>query len=275
MTNVHVHWTDDAAEYLARAGDYLQSQPVEHSVLLTTAHRRAAEPPGDALWLWAERDGQVVAAAQHTPPMKGYVSMLPDDTVPALVTGLHAQRPELPGVGGMRSAAEAFAGRWCEITGVGVSTAVAQGVYVADTVRHPAEVAGHLRAADLADVDLVQGWADTFQAELDSRGVPRVDVRPRIAEGLVSLWEDAARPVSVAMVSPAHGGVSRVSLVYTPPEHRRRGYAAGCVAAATQRELDRGHRCMLYTDAANPTSNGVYQRIGFRRVQEAVDLSFA
>lgn len=274
MTSPRAYVTDDAAGYLERAGDYLRSHPVEHSVLLTTAHRRAGEPSGDALWLWVERDGQVVAAAQHTPPMRAYVSMLPDDTVPALVVVLHEQRPELPGVGGMRAPAEAFAERWCEVTGVGVSNTLAQGVYVADTVHHPAGVAGHLRAADLADLDLVQAWADTFQAELDSRSVPHLDMRPRIAAGQISLWEDAGRPVSVAMVSPAYGGVSRVSLVYTPPEHRRRGYAAACVAAVTQRELDRGDRCMLYTDAANPTSNGVYQRIGYRRVQEAVDLSF-
>ncbi len=32
---------------------------------------------------------------------------------------------------------------------------------------------------------------------------------------------------------------------------------------------------MLFTDAANPTSNGVYERLGFRVVGEVVDLDVA
>jgi predicted GNAT family acetyltransferase len=71
------------------------------------------------------------------------------------------------------------------------------------------------------------------------------------------------------------GGVARVSWVYTPGPLRRRGYAAACVAALSQQVLDRGAEAvMLYTDLANPTSNAVYQRIGYRAVGDAVDLRF-
>jgi predicted GNAT family acetyltransferase len=59
----------------------------------------------------------------------------------------------------------------------------------------------------------------------------------------------------------------RVSFVYTPPEFRRLGYAAACVASLTQQLLDEGQSfCCLYADLANPTSNGIYQRMGYRPI---------
>lgn len=75
---------------------------------------------------------------------------------------------------------------------------------------------------------------------------------------------------------PRVAGVTRVSLVYTPPEQRRRGYAAALVAAVGAGELAAGATaCMLFTETANPTSNGVYHRIGYRLVGENVQITFA
>jgi predicted GNAT family acetyltransferase len=68
--------------------------------------------------------------------------------------------------------------------------------------------------------------------------------------------------------------VVRLSGVYTPPEKRNHGYAAACVHALSRRLRDAGHRCILYTDLANPTSNSIYRRIGYRAVAEALRYRF-
>jgi predicted GNAT family acetyltransferase len=66
-----------------------------------------------------------------------------------------------------------------------------------------------------------------------------------------------------------------ISLVYTPPEHRRKGYGSSCVAALSQTLLSRGHKyCFLFTDLANPTSNHIYQAIGYQSVGDLYDYSF-
>ena len=67
----------------------------------------------------------------------------------------------------------------------------------------------------------------------------------------------------------------RIGAVYTPPEQRRRGYASAVTAAASQAQLDQGRRwCFLFTDLANPTSNRIYQAIGFRPIRDIIQIRF-
>jgi predicted GNAT family acetyltransferase len=61
--------------------------------------------------------------------------------------------------------------------------------------------------------------------------------------------------------------VTRIGPVWTPPERRRRGYAAAATAELAGRLRARGE-VVLFADRANPTSTGVYRRIGFRPVAE-------
>jgi predicted GNAT family acetyltransferase len=68
--------------------------------------------------------------------------------------------------------------------------------------------------------------------------------------------------------------VSRVQAVYTPPELRNQGLAAACVSALVERLLTAGcRRCVLFTDLGNPTSNALYQRLGFTAVQEHLNIT--
>jgi predicted GNAT family acetyltransferase len=89
------------------------------------------------------------------------------------------------------------------------------------------------------------------------------------------LWERDGEPVSLAgYTGPTLTG-TRVGPVFTPAEHRRHGYASALVAELSAFLLDRGHRaCFLYTDLANPTSNAIYERIGYERVAEAAEIRF-
>ena len=47
------------------------------------------------------------------------------------------------------------------------------------------------------------------------------------------------------------------------------------VGREAQRLLDQGNRfCCLYTDAANPTSNSIYGRIGYRPIRDDVEIAW-
>jgi predicted GNAT family acetyltransferase len=59
------------------------------------------------------------------------------------------------------------------------------------------------------------------------------------------------------------------------PGSRNRGYASSLVAAASQAQLDAGRRfCFLFTDLANPTSNHIYQEIGYEPVRDVNIVRF-
>ena len=133
--------------------------------------------------------------------------------------------------------------------------------------------------ARVDDAELVASWMAGFA--VDAR-LPAHEHEPlrnsaaaRVARGGVFMWEHDGAPVSVAMLQGATRHGIRVSFVYTPPELRGRGYASTCVAAVSERALASGKRfCTLYTDLANPTSNAIYQRVGYRRLGESVLFAF-
>ena len=89
------------------------------------------------------------------------------------------------------------------------------------------------------------------------------------------IWEDGGQPVCIAGFSgPTPHGIRIVS-VYTPPELRGRGYASACTAALSQHLLDQGREfCFLFTDLSNPTSNHIYQEIGYRPVGDVDEYAF-
>lgn len=95
----------------------------------------------------------------------------------------------------------------------------------------------------------------------------------RISYGGMLLWEDAGVPVSLAGFFRPVGAVTRIGPVYTPPALRGRGYAAGITHAATGAARAAGaQEVLLFTDLANPTSNGVYRRLGYTPVEDRVEL---
>ena len=179
-------------------------------------------------------------------------------------------------MGGISDAPREFAAEWARLGGGPAGAAMGEAMYAADAVTIPSGVAGRLRQATHGDAPLLRVWGDEFVAEAGVTAAPGDAIGRRIDAGSLFVWEVDGNVVSMAAVTAPQGDVSRVQLVYTPPEHRKRGYASACVATLTARELaHQGRTCMLYADLANPTSNGIYQAIGYRRVGDAVDLKFA
>lgn len=133
------------------------------------------------------------------------------------------------------------------------------------------------RVAGGADQDLLVAWFRAFGREaavVADHDTVRA-VRDRLGYGGLTLWEADGVPVSMAGLTRQVAGMTRVGPVYTPPGLRRRGYAGAVTAAASQAALDAGAgEVLLFTDLANPTSNSLYQRLGYHPVEDRVVLSF-
>ncbi|HEY5989665.1 MAG TPA: GNAT family N-acetyltransferase [Streptosporangiaceae bacterium] len=136
---------------------------------------------------------------------------------------------------------------------------------------------GRARVATPADKNLLVAWLADFH-----KSVPGPDenhskvVDDRLSYGGLTLWEHDGAPVSLAgLVRPAAGQV-RVAPVHTPPQWRGRGFSGAATAAVSRAALDAGAKeVLLFTDLANPTSNALYQRLGYQPVTDRVVLEFS
>lgn len=271
----------DPRRFAERVRPFLGERPARHSVVLTRLARALAgersQPPESELWWWVEQpDGQVVAALMQTPPHGAYLAADDEAAVRALARAAWAVRPDLRSVGGPDPTAAVFADEWARCGGPPAEVVMRQRLLQVDRLVEPPQAPGRHRLAAPADVPLLRAWGEAFTDEATPGGVRIDHVTARVAAALLHVWEVGGRPVSMAAVTQPEAGVARVQLVYTPPAERGHGYATACVAAVTREQLaEPGRTCMLYTDAANPTSNAVYERLGYRVIGTATDLAFA
>jgi len=275
----------DAAAFLAAAGGYLTRREAEHNLLLGICGRLGATPRlygADPYFAAVSRGDEVVGAAVRTPPYNVLLSELAEPAaVEPIVEDVGSIFPDVPGVFGPKEASRRFAELWSERTGEPARLAMQVRIFRCRRVVSPPPVAGAPRRPGRPDRELLVDWLKAFMAEAMPDGTPRpaeeaVDdylARPGI-EGAY-LWDDG-RPASLAACgNPTPNGV-RIGPVYTPPELRGRGYASALVAALTQLLLDSGRElCFLFTDIANPTSNKIYQRIGYEPVADVDEYRFS
>ncbi len=232
----------------------------------------------------------VVVAALRTPPhnLLLYSQAAPSDdqrvlaALTLLAETLLATGVTLPGVNGRVELAEAFAAHWSSLTGAKTEVVRGMRIFKLTEVHWPLLPSGHVRPATLADVDLLAAWIREFEWEAlgtdaDTAPVPPADrARQMIEADSLFVWECATGEiVSLAAASRATVRGRTVSLVYTPPAHRGQGYASATVAALSDRILQEGYAfCTLFTDLANPTSNHIYQVIGYRPVCDFTEVRF-
>ncbi len=193
----------------------------------------------------------------------------------AIVNAIVEDGVTLPGVNGDAATAASFAGQWSERCKSAAVPFQGTRLYELLELGEVPPTEGHLRQAGPGDRSLMILWTRAFQDEIgESANDTELRVDRALAAGQIWLWEQNGETTSMAVGRAPVQGVVRLSGVYTPPEKRKHGYAAACVHALSKHLRGGGHRCILYTDLANPTSNSVYRRIGYRAVAEALRYRF-
>jgi len=282
--------TDDLDEFRAAAGAFLRARPVQHTVLLTVVSSLAAagrgrygdQPP--VYGWWRTPSGEVDGAYVRTPPRPPLLSAMPAEAADALARTLAGAgrrvmgQSRITGVNGARPVAEAFADAWQRHTGETSGTGHVQRLYRLDILTPSGPVPrGRARTATTADRELLLSWYEAFGR--DTGALPEDEaaraVDDRLSHHGALLWEVDGEPVATAAVSRTVAATVRVSLVYTPPELRGHGYAGAVTAAVSRAARTAGaERVLLFADLANPTSNALYQRIGYRPVEDHLLLTF-
>jgi GNAT superfamily N-acetyltransferase len=275
------HLTENVDDFWSAGSGFLRSRPVENSLPLTLTDTlrtrdRHYYGPADPLFGWWESAGEVTGVCLQTPPHPLIIAGAPSTTMPELAT-LLAERP-LPGLNAPAETAEAFGTAWRELTGASVSVRMQTRLFRLDGLTPPSPAPpGRARVADVSDRELLVSWLTDFESTAHGADSDAGRVADdKLTYGGLTLWEVDGTPVSLAGNTRPEGGVVRVAPVYTPPELRGRGYGAAVTSAVSQAALDAGaDEVVLFTDLANPTSNALYQRLGYRPIETRVVLELA
>jgi RimJ/RimL family protein N-acetyltransferase len=273
---------DDAAAFWQLVEPLYRTDPLRNTIALTVLRGLATAPDSDAtppLLVTVEDNGRTVGAAFCTPPWPVAVSGVPDEAMPELVRFLRAIDFPVTGTSAPLDKADLFADAWLAAAGGTKERAVALRLYRLGDLTPPA-VPGTARIGAEEDIPLLADWREAFAQETPPHNVKGHDHAATLRRGLVVgnanlIWSIDGEPVSYAAASNPVGGMTRIGPVYTPPEHRNHGYGTAVTAAAARWALDAGaDKVSLFTDLANPTSNSIYQRIGFRPHHDAVEYRF-
>ncbi|CAM5538908.1 GNAT family N-acetyltransferase [Streptomyces canus] len=268
------HLTEDIDDFLARAGEFLRSRPVPHVMPLTwTARLRtrgaAAYGAQAAVFGWLEQAGEVHGAFYRLSPRRGLsLTPLTADQADALAARLVALGHSVPSASADDATATAFAEAWQRHTGATPSVRVRLCLHRLGTLVPPEPFpAGRGRAVGERDLEKLMGLCRGFAADVGEAVTIDADswAHTRFADKRYRFWEAPdGTPVSMAGANPMVAGLVQVDPVYTPAPLRGRGYAGAVTAEVSRAALAAGAEdVVLFTDAANPTSNALDRRLGY------------
>lgn len=264
----------DAKAFLTAAGAFLLSAESENNLILGIALELAGQshpPESPAYFAAVFREDRLGGCAfSSVTDRLGITGMRGDDLIGPLASDAASACPEVTSVGGPEPDVAPFASGFAASTGRQALLGMRQRIHELRTVIPPARPApGRLRPARESQAGILTPWVGDMLALIGDSRVAADLALERIRGGNLFVWEDGGPVCMVGWTGKTPGGV-RVNFVYTPAAVRGRGYATAAVAALSQRLLDQGNRyCCLYTDLANPTSNAIYQRIGYRPIRDA------
>ena len=265
-----------AASFLEAVGPTLAEHEAEHHLVLGVAEAAATgRAPNADLFAASVHDADGLALAALMTRERPLL-LASDRTDVASASGvlwkaLRARQLEPRHVIGATGQIERAVAEWADTGRHEARPVMRQRAYKLTSVDLPRPTSGSLRVATLEHLDLVAEWISEFEAEALAALAPqssKAAAERRIAAGEIHLWCDPEPRTMAASARPTRRAIA-VNGVYTPVRWRRHGYATACVAALSGVLLARGFEfCVLYTDLANPTSNSIYSRIGYRPVRD-------
>jgi hypothetical protein len=275
---MHLTCFTDPAAFATAVAPFLERTEPEHALLLgILGQLRAGTMPTSAGPLMAAvtEGDEVILAAVHTPPFPLLLSLGRADAAAHLATALAERGHPVERANGPGELSATFAQTWSRATGVHAEPTRRLRAHALERVEPTADAPGCLRAARSEDAPTVLAFWQAFELEADTPSRhPERAVERGIAERRIVVWDDGEVVSMAQSAGPTPHGI-RISLVYTPPARRGRGYATSCVAALTRQLLAAGRRyCFLFTDVENPISNRIYARIGYRPVCDFTEHAF-
>ena len=267
---------DNARSFIKKAGKMLYARETINNLMLGVSEQLLDNPSAykDPFFAtFTDENEEIVLAAVMTPPHNMILAGNHNftDGISILISYLQDNQIHIPGVIGPVHISESFIKTWKHMAKETGKIKMRQRVYEARSVHMPPLPEGDFRVAFPKDSQIITEWLRAFTEEaLEGETPPSFDkVQDFISDGKVFVWEKEGELVAMAMKTRPIAHSVTINGVYTPPEQRRQGFATALVAKLSQNLLDSGYRFVnLFTDLDNPTSNDIYQKIGYHPVTD-------
>lgn len=282
-----VELLESVDDFIAASVNLRAAEPLRTNVIgsVSLSVSKGERTYDECRWWLVRDDGDVVGVAMRTSPFKMTLSPMPEEAARELGREVGNRDDHLPGITGSSRVIDALVEGYVESKSPGSSRRLVEErrdlLYELEELVTP-EANGVGRPGRVEELEELATMVAAFSADIGHPRLSLAEARDNVAvslrHGSIFCWEIDDAVVSIAGHAPVvvTGDVliGRVGPVYTPPDLRGRGFASAVTAHVSRHLLEKGARVMLFTDAANPTSNSIYQKIGYRLVDELVETRF-
>mgnify|MGYP001100007897 CR=1 FL=1 len=286
VLRIEVRFYDDFLEFYNLAIPFLLENEAENNLLLGILNGIRENPyrygESKLVLISVLDDNQLKLISLRTPPFNQILSYTDDlGSIDALVDALNKKKDAIPGVFGIKENVEKFAKLWCKGKALKTNLTMNERIYKLKNVAKDTLGDRKFIKADDSFKELIFKWGREFMVEALSESEVKIrdnwkkHLQNSLDEERIFLLLNNGLPVSMARKAGKTPNGITVNLVYTPPSLRLRGYATECVAKLSKLLLDEGNKfCFLFTDLLNPTSNSIYQKIGYRPIIDVDQYEF-
>ncbi|MCU5471915.1 GNAT family N-acetyltransferase [Bacillus paranthracis] len=271
MIQLHVY--EEIVNFKEEVTPFLEKNELENNLILGVL-QMVHQP----IFMGIAKQGEEIAVVfLQTEEKKQIIvatSEMAEEDIVELAKKLAEVYPNVPGLIGNKKIVQRLAEEIAVLENKKTTVAMEQGIYELKQVKKKWNGDEVFREVNSDELTLIEQWIYQFCEDVNlptTKEEAKQTAHTLITNHRLFGLEVDGKLVSVAAKTRPTKNNITVNFVYTPKEERKKGYASNCVAALSQRMLDEGYKTTtLYTDLANPTSNKIYQEIGYEQIAESV-----
>jgi hypothetical protein len=269
----------DIKEYFSKVESFLLQNESENNLQLGLASRLVKKPAEATapIYLVVEENRVVIGAAIRTDMKRPFnFSKMNKAGIDCIIDYLHSKKIEIRGCHSEEDASLYFAETYCDKVNKMFSIVMHQGIYELNKLIMPPTNDLKIIPATIDHYDVVYNFVkgfteDCFPNEPFNENDCIKSTEQHIERGNYYLLKNKyGEFISAATNNRQTENSGCISWVYTPKNYRGNGFGSLVTALVTREILNSGKKfCNLFTDLSNPTSNGIYQNIGYKLIAKA------
>ena len=271
MIQLHVY--EEIVNFKEEVTPFLEKNEQENNLILGVL-QMVHQPIFMGIAKQGEESAVVFLQTEEKKQIIVATSEIAEEDIVELAKKLAEVYPNVPGLIGNKKIVQRLAEEIAVLANKKTTVAMEQGIYELKQVKKKWNGDEVFREVNSDELTLIEQWIYQFCEDVNlptTKEEAKQTAHTLITNHRLFGLEVDGKLVSVAAKTRPTKNNITVNFVYTPKEERKKGYASNCVAALSQRMLDEGYKTTtLYTDLANPTSNKIYQEIGYEQIAESV-----